>query len=190
MRAEGSSVLLVTGTKARHSHIGKRSKTRQPFICHGHISGNWVLRNNAVRISNRAKAFLQRLTIQTKCLPHSTTYMNKGYRAFPGVNHLGRGTDHAPPLGPVCEQAGAIPAPALCACISMSLGGLYLYLTTPMITQLLQYGYRVISRGKATGAWRSPPTPFYSPEETAQLYSPSGPSWPAIEWTFYLHEHP
>jgi len=80
--------------------------------------------------------------------------MNKGYRAFPGVNHLGRGTDHAAPLGPGYEQAGAIPPPALCACISMSLGDIYLYLTIPMITQLLHHGYRVISRGKATGAWR------------------------------------
>ena len=102
----------------------------------------------------QGQSIFQRPTIQTQCLPHSTTYMNKGYRAFPGVNHVGRGTDHAPPLGPGCKRVGAIPPPALCACISMSLGDLYLYLTTSMITQLLYNGYRVISRGKATGARR------------------------------------
>jgi len=53
----------------------------------------------------------------------------------------------------------------------------------------LYNGYRVFPAGKATGAWRWPPT-LSSPdvEERIELYlySTSGTSWPVIGWTLTL----
>ena len=49
----------------------------------------------------------------------------------------------------------------------------------------LYNGYRVISRGKAAGAWRWPSTPSTAEvKERTQLYvySPSRPSWPVLGW--------
>jgi hypothetical protein len=51
---------------------------------------------------------------------------------------------------------------------------------------LLYNGYQVIPRGKLAGVWRWSPTPSSAKvQERAELYiyAPSGPSWPAIEWT-------
>jgi len=54
-------------------------------------------------------------------------------------------------------------------------------------------GYRVFPGGEAAGAWRWPPTPISRRvKERVQLYlySPSGPSWPVLEWTLpYLFIH-
>jgi hypothetical protein len=59
---------------------------------------------------------------------------------------------------------------------------------------LLYNGYRVFTGGKATGAWRLPPTP--SSAEIKErvglyLYSTSGPSWHKVKFTctFYLVGH-
>jgi hypothetical protein len=46
-----------------------------------------------------------------------------------------------------------------------------------------------LSRGKAAGAWRWPPTPSSTEvKERVELYlySPSGPSWPVLGWTLLL----
>jgi hypothetical protein len=52
---------------------------------------------------------------------------------------------------------------------------------------LLYNGYRIFPGGKAAGAWRWPP-PRSSAEvkERVELYlfSPSGPSWPVLGWTY------
>jgi hypothetical protein len=50
--------------------------------------------------------------------------------------------------------------------------------------------YRVISGGKAAGAWRKPPTQSSSEvKERVEpyLYSPSVPSWEIIRWTLLLY---
>jgi hypothetical protein len=47
-----------------------------------------------------------------------------------------------------------------------------------------------LSRGKAAGAWRWPPTPSSAEvKESVELYvySPSGPSWPVVGWTLPLY---
>jgi hypothetical protein len=54
---------------------------------------------------------------------------------------------------------------------------------------LLYNGYRVFSRGKATGAWRWPRTPSSAEvKERVDLYllSPYGPLWPVLRWTLPL----
>jgi hypothetical protein len=53
----------------------------------------------------------------------------------------------------------------------------------------LYSGYRVFPWGKAAEAWRWPPTPTSAVlKERVELYiySPSGPSWPVLGWTFPL----
>jgi hypothetical protein len=45
--------------------------------------------------------------------------------------------------------------------------------------------------GKAAGAWRWPLTPFSAEVKERMelnLYSPSGPSGPVLEWTLLLHK--
>ena len=54
---------------------------------------------------------------------------------------------------------------------------------------LLYNGYRVFPRGKASRAWRWPPTPSSVEVKVRvelNLYSPSGPSWPVLGWTLPL----
>ena len=66
-------------------------------------------------------------------------------------------------------------------------GTTYMYIRSWGPPSLLHNGYQVFPGGKATGAWRLPPT-LSSPEikEGVELYiySPSGPSLP-----FTLHVH-
>ena len=55
----------------------------------------------------------------------------------------------------------------------------------------LYNGYRVFPGGKATEAWRWPPTPPPSSAEVKErvelyLYSPSGSSWPVLRWNLPL----
>ena len=54
---------------------------------------------------------------------------------------------------------------------------------------LLYNGYRVFSEGKTAGTWHWPPTPSSAEvKERAELYlySPSGSSWPVLEWNLLL----
>ena len=57
-------------------------------------------------------------------------------------------------------------------------------------TSLLYNGYRVVPGGKAAEAWHWPPTPSSAKvKERVQryIYSPYGPSWPILGWTFIIH---
>jgi len=52
---------------------------------------------------------------------------------------------------------------------------------------VLYNGYRVFPGDKAVGAWRWPPTPSSAKvKERVELYlfSPFGPSWPVLGWTY------
>ena len=51
---------------------------------------------------------------------------------------------------------------------------------------LLYNGYRVTPEGKAVGAWRWPSSAEVKRRIELHLYSPSGPSWPVLEWTFFF----
>jgi hypothetical protein len=51
---------------------------------------------------------------------------------------------------------------------------------------LLYHGYRVFPGGKPAGSWRWPPNPSSCEEKERvdlYLYSPSGLSWPVLDWT-------
>ena len=54
---------------------------------------------------------------------------------------------------------------------------------------LLYNGYPVFPGGTVAGGWRWPPTPSNADVKERvklYLYSPSGPSWPVLEWTIPL----
>ena len=56
----------------------------------------------------------------------------------------------------------------------------------------IQWVPGLFPQGKTSGAWRWPPPPSAEVKERVQLYlySPSGPSWPVLEWTLlYLYPH-
>jgi len=47
-----------------------------------------------------------------------------------------------------------------------------------------------LSRGKAAGVWRWPRTPSSAEvEERVDIYSPSGPSWLVLGWTWYFYPY-
>jgi hypothetical protein len=151
-RKDGS-VLLVTGTLTQRQKFLRKVGNHSSVLS---ISQEMDAPKQRCENLEQGQSIFQRPTIQTVFATFYHVYEQ-------GVPGLSRGKSCGAwywPCTPARPRLGAVPLSALCACISMSLGDLYLYLTISMITQLLYNGYQVIARGKATGAWRWPPTPI------------------------------